>query len=36
MILKKAKMEVNTTRDMAELLGVSQPTVVRKMKKYDL
>ncbi len=36
MILKKAKKEVGTTRDMAELLGVSQPTVVRKMKKYNL
>ncbi|WP_408008370.1 sigma-54 interaction domain-containing protein [Pseudalkalibacillus sp. A8] len=33
-ILKKAKMECRSTTEMAKYLGVSQPTVVRKMQKY--
>ncbi len=35
-MLIKAKNKFDTTRAMAELLGISQPTVVRKMKKYNL
>ncbi len=35
-LLKKAKEKATTTRKMASLLGVSQPTVVRKLKKYNL
>lgn len=35
-LLKKAMEKAKTTREIASLVGVSQPTVVRKMKKYDL
>ncbi|OCA91769.1 sigma-54 interaction domain-containing protein [Pseudobacillus wudalianchiensis] len=33
-ILKKAKQKCSSTTEMAKYLGVSQPTVVRKMQKY--
>jgi PAS domain S-box-containing protein len=33
-ILKKAKQNYQTTTEMAKRLGVSQPTVVRKMQKH--
>lgn len=33
-ILKKAKNECKSTTEMAKLLGVSQPTIVRKLQKY--
>ena len=35
-ILKKAKIQYGTTRKMAKALGISQPTLVRKLKKYNL
>jgi len=35
-ILKEAKFLHNTTRKMADALGLSQSTLVRKLKKYDL
>jgi PAS domain S-box-containing protein/TyrR family helix-turn-helix protein len=35
-ILEKALSEFKTTRELARQLGVSQPTIVRKLKKYDL
>jgi len=35
-ILKKAKEKYNTTREMAEAIGIDQSNVVRKMKKYNL
>lgn len=35
-ILKKAMSQFSKTREMAKYLGVSQPTIVRKMKKYNL
>ncbi len=35
-IIKNAMKAAETTREMASLLGVSQPTVVRKIKKYNL
>lgn len=34
--LKSAKAKFKTTRKMAEALGISQPTIVRKLKKYNL
>lgn len=33
-ILKKAINECKSTTEMAKYLGVSQPTIVRKMQKY--
>ena len=35
-ILKRAIRQCRTTRELSTALGVSQPTVVRKMKKYKL
>ena len=35
-ILMKAKLKYGTTRKMATALGISQPTLVRKLKKYNL
>lgn len=35
-VIKKAMERASTTREIASLIGVSQPTVVRKMKKYKL
>jgi len=35
-ILKKALVNFKSTREMAHYLGVSQPTIVRKMKKHNL
>lgn len=35
-LLKKVKNKHKTTREMAKVLGISQPTVVRKLKKYEL
>jgi TyrR family helix-turn-helix protein len=35
-ILKRAIQQCRTTRELSKALGVSQPTVVRKMKKYKL
>ncbi len=35
-ILQRAKEKFHTTRKIAVNLGVSQPTVVRKMQKYDI
>lgn len=35
-ILMNAKMQYITTRKMAKALGISQPTLVRKLKKYNL
>ncbi|HZG16286.1 MAG TPA: sigma 54-interacting transcriptional regulator [Candidatus Bathyarchaeia archaeon] len=34
--LKRAYMQYKTTYDIAEHLGLSQPTVVRKLKKYGI
>ena len=34
-ILKRAIQQCRTTRELSKALGVSQPTVVRKMKKYN-
>lgn len=34
--LKRAKSQYKTTRKMADVLGISQSTLVRKLKKYDL
>ncbi|KHE72461.1 sigma-54-dependent Fis family transcriptional regulator [Halobacillus sp. BBL2006] len=34
--LQKARLEYKTTTRMAEVLGISQPSVVRKMKKYRI
>ncbi len=36
MVLKNARLKCKTTREMAGYLQISQPTVVRKMKKHDL
>ena len=36
MWLIQAQEHCTTTREMAEYLGISQPTVVRKLKKHDL
>jgi PAS domain S-box-containing protein len=35
-IMKSASKLCNSTREMAKYLGISQPTVVRKMKKHGL
>ncbi len=35
-ILEKALAQFKTTRELARQLGISQPTVVRKLKKYAL
>jgi PAS domain S-box-containing protein len=35
-MIEKAMAECKTTRELASYLGISQPTVVRKMKKYGL
>jgi TyrR family helix-turn-helix protein len=35
-ILLKAQEQYKTTRAMAKALGVSQPTVVRKLQKYSI
>jgi TyrR family helix-turn-helix protein len=35
-ILEKALAQCKTTRELARQLGISQPTVVRKLKKYAL
>jgi len=35
-LLKKARSCCRTTRDMADFLKISQPSVVRKMKKFGL
>lgn len=35
-ILRRAIRQCRTTRELASALGVSQPTAVRKMKKYGL
>lgn len=36
MVLQRAMAACSTTRQMAQLLGTSQPTVVRKLKKHGL
>ncbi|MGD8369342.1 MAG: Fis family transcriptional regulator, partial [Desulfobacterales bacterium] len=35
-ILREARGRCRSTREMATVLGISQPTVVRKMKKYQI
>jgi PAS domain S-box-containing protein/TyrR family helix-turn-helix protein len=35
-ILEKALVQFRTTRELARQLGISQPTVVRKLRKYAL
>ncbi len=35
-ILEKALAQFKTTRELARQLGISQPTVVRKLRKHDL
>ncbi len=35
-ILKNATEKYKTTRQIAKALGVSQPTIVRKMQRYDI
>ena len=35
-ILKTALQKNRTTREMAKTLGISQPTVVRKLAKYNI
>jgi TyrR family helix-turn-helix protein len=35
-ILEEALVQFKTTRELARQLGISQPTVVRKLKKYAL
>jgi TyrR family helix-turn-helix protein/PAS domain S-box-containing protein len=35
-IIERAVAEYKTTRKIAQVLGVSQPTIVRKMKKYRI
>jgi len=35
-MLKAAKRQCRTTRDMAKFLNVSQPSVIRKLKKHQL
>lgn len=35
-MLEKAFKELKTTYQVAEVLDISQPTVVRKKKKYDI
>jgi len=34
-VLKLAKQRYKTTTEMAKQLGISQPSVVRKLKKYE-
>lgn len=34
--LEQAKQKFHTTTKIAEALGISQPTVVRKLKKYRI
>lgn len=34
--LEQAKQKFRTTTKMAEVLGISQPSVVRKLKKYGI
>jgi PAS domain S-box-containing protein len=34
--LQQAKKQCSTTREIAVVLGISQPSVVRKLKKYNL
>jgi transcriptional regulator with PAS, ATPase and Fis domain len=35
-LLKRAVRQCRTTRELSSALGISQPTAVRKMKKYKL
>jgi DNA-binding NtrC family response regulator len=35
-LLKQAVRRCRTTRELSSALGISQPTAVRKMKKYKL
>ena len=35
-MLKAAKRQCRTTRDMARFLNISQPSVIRKLKKYGI
>jgi transcriptional regulator of aromatic amino acid metabolism len=35
-MLKAAKRQCRTTRDMAKFLNISQPSVIRKLKKYGI
>ena len=35
-LLEQAAERCRTTRQAADFLGISQPTVVRKFKKYDV
>jgi transcriptional regulator with PAS, ATPase and Fis domain len=35
-LLLKAFQQCKTTYEMAEYLGISQPSVVRKMKEYEI
>ncbi|PSL45858.1 transcriptional regulator with PAS, ATPase and Fis domain [Salsuginibacillus halophilus] len=35
-ILREAKQTVKTTTAMSDMLGISQPSVVRKLKKYNI
>ncbi len=35
-MLKAAKRQCRTTRDMASFLNISQPSVIRKLKKYGI
>ena len=35
-MLKAAKRQCRTTRDMAKFLNISQPSVIRKLKKHHL
>jgi transcriptional regulator with PAS, ATPase and Fis domain len=35
-LLRKAKLQCRSTRQMAQLLGISQPSVVRKLHKHRL
>jgi TyrR family helix-turn-helix protein len=35
-ILKTAFMQCKSTREIAKYLGISQPSVVRKLKKYGI
>lgn len=35
-MLKAAKRQCRTTRDMAKFLNISQPSVIRKLKKHRL
>jgi TyrR family helix-turn-helix protein len=35
-ILLNAKTKYKSTRKMAKALGTSQPTIVRKLKKYNI